>query len=134
MKQLSVSDGNNGLMTNKCCYFVRNVPHGAPLDTGVAGGSDLLFGEVGDSPLNTIESMLSHTYAPMITTYDNWGKADEEQRTDFVNEIESFTKNISEALSSFETCRSWGKPRKARCKSSSKARPSSQLRLFRLRV
>jgi dynein heavy chain len=100
-KQLSVSDGNNGLMTNKCCYFVRNVAQGVPLDTGATGGADLLFGEVGDSPLSTIEALLSQTYAPVITTYDSWGKVDEEQRADFMNEIDSFTKNINEAITSF---------------------------------
>ena len=98
---MSVSDGNSGLMTNKCCYFVRNIPAGVALDNSTVGGSDLLFGEVGDSPLGTIESMLSQSYRPMLDSYDNWGKVDEEQRSDFIGEIGSFITNINEALTSF---------------------------------
>ena len=60
-------------MTKKCCYFVRNIPAGVALDNAKVGESDLLFGEVGDSPLGTIESMLSQSYRPMLDSYDNWG-------------------------------------------------------------
>jgi dynein heavy chain len=37
----------------------------------------------------------------MLHSYDNWGKVDEEQRTDFISEMGSFITNINEALSSF---------------------------------
>jgi dynein heavy chain len=88
-------------MTNKCCYFVRNVPSGAALDLTKSGDSDLLFGELGHSALGTIEAILSQSYRPMLNTYDNWGKVDREQRNDFISEIGSFITNINEALSSF---------------------------------
>ena len=100
-KTLSLTDGSNGLMVNKCCYFVRNIPAGVALDLTKCGDSDLLFGELGDSALGTIEAILSQTYRPMLNTYDNWGKVDEEQRSDFISEIGSFITNINEALTSF---------------------------------
>eukprot|EP00606_Chrysophyceae_sp_TOSAG23-5_P000883 GSChrysophyteH2.ASY1.ANO1.1544.1 assembled CDS len=100
-KLLTVSDGNNGLMTKKCCYFVRNVSAGVPLDPAKIAEADLLYGELGDSPLGTIESMLSQSYRPMLDSYDSWGKVDEEQRSDFITEIGSFIVNINEALTSF---------------------------------
>ena len=100
-KVLSLSDGNAGLMTNKCAYFVRNVPAGAALDISKSGDTDLLFGELGDSALGTIEAILSQTYRPMLSTYDNWGKVDDEQKNDFITEIGSFITNINEALTSF---------------------------------
>ena len=88
-------------MTQKCCYFVRNVASGVALDGSKIGESDLLFGELGESPLGTIESMLSQSYRPMLDSYDSWGKVDEEQRSDFISEIGSFITNINEALTSF---------------------------------
>ena len=102
-KELFVSDGNSGLMTDKCCYFIRNVQPGVVLDTTKSGESDLLFGELGPSALGTIEAILSQSYRPMIDTYDNWGKVDDEQRNDFISEMGSFISNINEALTSFES-------------------------------
>ncbi len=86
---------------HKCCYFIRNVPNGVALDPLKSGDSDLLFGELGSSPLGTIESILSQSYRPMLDQYDNWGKVDDEQKNDFISEIGSFITNINEALSSF---------------------------------
>lgn len=100
-KVLSISDGSNGLMVCKCCYFVRNVPSGIALDMTKSGESDLLFGELGNSALGTIEAILSQSYRPMLDSYDNWGKVDEEQKNDFISEIGSFITNINEALTSF---------------------------------
>ena len=88
-------------MTSKCCYFIRNLPAGVALDNAKVGDADLLFGEVGDSPLGTIETLLNWSYRPMLDGYDSWGKVDEEQRSDFIGEIGSFITNINEALSSF---------------------------------
>ena len=88
-------------MTHKCCYFIRNVPSGVALDTAKGGEADLLFGELGNSALGTIEAILSQSYRPMLNTYDNWGKVDEEQRSDFISEVGSFITNINEVLGSF---------------------------------
>ena len=84
---MSISDGSQGLMVNKCCYFVRNVAAGVALDMTKSGENDLLFGELGDSALGTIESILSQSYKPMLNTYDSWGKVDEEHRSDFVSRL-----------------------------------------------
>eukprot|EP01040_Poterioochromonas_malhamensis_P004773 gene4773-5123_t len=100
-KNLVISDGTTGLMSQKCCYFIRNVGSGVALDGAKSGDADLLFGELGSSPLSTIEALLSQSYRPLIDIYDNWGKVDEEQKNDFVGEMNSFITNINEALSSF---------------------------------
>jgi len=100
-KELSISDGNQGVMMYKCCYFVRNLAPGVALDLTKSGDSDLLFGELGDSPLGSIEAILSQSYRPMLDSYDNWGKVDDEQKNDFINEMGSFIGNINEALVSF---------------------------------
>lgn len=88
-------------MTHKCCYFIRNVPAGVPIDVLKSGDTDLLFGELGSSALASIEAILSQSYRPMLDSYDNWGKVDDEQRDDFIIEMSSFITNINEALTSF---------------------------------
>ena len=100
-KQLTISDGSSGLMMHKCCYFIRNVANGTALDLAKSGDPDLLYGELGASSLGTIEAILSQSYRPLIDVYDNWGKVDEEQKSDFINEIGAFINNINEALNSF---------------------------------
>lgn len=102
-KVLSLSDGSTGLMMHKCCYFVRNIANGLPLDLTKSGEADLLFGEFGSSALGTIEAILSQSFRPMLDSYDNWGKVDDEQKNDFISEIGSFITNLNEALSSFES-------------------------------
>lgn len=100
-KELVVSDGNQGIMLYKCCYFIRNVQPNASLELSKSGDTDLLFGELGASALGSIEAILSQSFRPMLDTYDNWGKVDEEQKNDFILEIGSFINNINEALNSF---------------------------------
>jgi dynein heavy chain len=98
---LSVTTGTDGVMASKCCYFVRNAPPGQQLDLTKGGENDLLYGELGSSALGSIEALLSQSYRPSIDSYDAWGKVDEEQKVDFVNEIGSFINNINDAVSSF---------------------------------
>jgi len=101
-KVLSLSDGSTGLMANKCCYFIRN-PANMALDMTKSGESDLLYGELGPSALGTIAAILSQSYRPMLDSYDNWGKVDEEQKNDFIAEIGSFISNINETLTSLSS-------------------------------
>jgi len=88
-------------MMYKSCYFIRNVSAGVALDLTKSGESDLLFGELGDSALGTIEAILSQTYRPTLDVFESWGKVDEEQKHEFISEISSFITNINEALTSF---------------------------------
>eukprot|EP01032_Pedospumella_encystans_P038575 gene38575-43710_t len=44
-KFLSLSDGSNGLMTHKCCYFIRNVANGVALDLAKRGTTDSPFAD-----------------------------------------------------------------------------------------
>ena len=102
-KVLSLSDGTTGLMTSKCCYFIRNIPPGVPLDLTKSGEADLLYGELGSSALGTIEAILSQTYRPVLETYDQWGKVDETQKNEFISEVKSFIGNINESLNMLST-------------------------------
>ena len=71
------------------------------MDLTKSGDADILYGELGDSALGTIEAILSQSYAPLLEAYDGWGKVDEEQKKDFISEFNSFITNINETLNSF---------------------------------
>ena len=61
-KELAFSDGNVGLITDRCCYFVRNVPPSVQLDVNKVSDAEILFGEFGPSALGTIETILSQSF------------------------------------------------------------------------
>jgi hypothetical protein len=112
--------GETEALTKKCCYFLRNAPPGQPLDVTKEGElvrtacyrpsqltaykgyvlllQDLLFGELSGNLLSSIESLLSYCYKPVFEAADPtvWGKADEEQRADFMGEMDHFIHNLAE--------------------------------------
>eukprot|EP00957_Ditylum_brightwellii_P184130 14025192-Ditylum_brightwellii.AAC.1 len=53
-----------------------------------------------DSPLHTIETLLSSTYASLFAVSNEWGKVNDEQKADFHAELDCFTNNITAALES----------------------------------
>lgn len=76
--ELFFSDGTSIYLNSKCCYFMR--VGSKPIDTAVANDASLLYGEISDSPLKTIEVLLSGSYGEMFTSSNEWGKVDDEQK------------------------------------------------------
>ena len=90
-----VSFGDSVKMEAKCCYFIRTEDF---VDTSVANDTALLYGEISDTPLKTIEAILSFAYRPMFSCSKEWGKANDEQKDDFKAELDRFTHTIVSAL------------------------------------
>ena len=95
--ELFVSYGDTTLMNSKCCYFLRV---GDSVDTSVANDTSLLYGEMSESPLETIKSLLSSTYAPLFAQSSEWGNTNEEQKADFNEEMNKFVRNLTSAVQS----------------------------------
>lgn len=95
--QLFVSYGDSTLMNSKCCYFLRQ---GSKVDSSVANDTSLFYGEFLDSPLETMKTMLSSTYAPLFAQSLEWGETNEEQKTDFNEEMNKFMRNLTSAVES----------------------------------
>lgn len=96
--ELFISYGDSALMNSKCCYFLRQ---GAQeIDSSVANDTSLLYGELLDSPLETIKSLLSSTYAPLFAESSEWGSTNEEQKADFNEEMNKFMRNLTSAVES----------------------------------
>ncbi len=96
-KQLFVSSGDSILMNSRCCYFLRQ---GDKVDPSIANDTSLLYGEILDSPLETIKSLLSSTYVPLFAESSEWGDTNEEQKADFNDEMNKFVQNLSVAVES----------------------------------
>ncbi|GMH89960.1 hypothetical protein TrVE_jg7050 [Triparma verrucosa] len=96
--ELFFSDGTSIYLNAKCCYFMR--VGSKPIDTSVANDASLLYGEISDSPLQTIEVLLSGSYGEMFTTSTEWGKVDDEQKGDFNGEMSHFQNILKESLKS----------------------------------
>ncbi|KAL3815567.1 hypothetical protein ACHAXA_000299 [Cyclostephanos tholiformis] len=94
---LFVSYGDSTLMNSKCCYFLRQGSH---VDTSVASDTSLFYGEFLDSPLETMKTMLSSTYAPLFAQSLEWGETNEEQKADFIEEMNKFMRNLTSAVES----------------------------------
>ena len=70
------------------------------MEPSVENDSSLLYGEMSASPLGTIESMLSAQYSPLFDLYKDWGKVNEEQKTDFNVEMSRLKENVKAAMES----------------------------------
>lgn len=95
--ELFVSSGDSVLMNSRCCYFLRQ---GDQVDNSIANDTSLLYGEILDSPLETIKSLLSSTYVPLFAESSEWGDTNEEQKADFNDEMNKFVQNLSVAVES----------------------------------
>ena len=95
--ELFVSSGDSVLMNAKCCYFLRQ---GDRVDPSIANDTSLLYGEILDSPLETIKSLLTSTYIPLFAESSEWGDTNDEQKIDFNDEINRFVQNLSVAVES----------------------------------
>ena len=99
---LSEGDSDSDGLEAKCCYFLRTMPLGQAIDTSKEGEADLLFGEVSGHALNSFETLLSHAFKPLFEAADVtcWGKADEENKVEFLGEMDHLAHNLNEALKS----------------------------------
>ena len=97
---LGVSYGDSTLMNSKCCYFLRR---GTAVDPSVANDTALLYGEILDSPLETIKSLLTSTYAPLFAESNEWGSTNEEQKAEFNEELNKFVRNLTSAVESISS-------------------------------
>lgn len=93
-RELFVSQGTTTPLMSKACVFVRNSTK--PIDLSVQSDSTLLFCELASSALHSVEAIIGSGYRPFFHSSGEWGRADEEQKGDFTNEMEHFISNVVE--------------------------------------
>jgi hypothetical protein len=63
--------------SSKCIYFTKSNPAKA-VDVKTVD-ADLLCGEMVGMPLESLQSIISNVYRPMLAAQDAWGKCAEDQ-------------------------------------------------------
>jgi dynein heavy chain len=101
--KLIVSIGNSIPIKSKCCYFLRTTPDGKAIDVQKSSDNTLCFGELAPNILRDLESTIASLFTPIIKAKEDWGKADNELKNEFMVESEKFANDLKEALNSMDS-------------------------------
>ena len=58
--------GEEEKLKDKAIYFVRTTPPGKPIAAGTASDESVLFGQVSEHSIKTLETLVNAIYAPMV--------------------------------------------------------------------
>ena len=87
-------------LRRKCCFFNRACRVGEPVDLNIGADDGILFGTIDANALETLQTLLSVLYLPMLETVGPWGKAKKEQVTVFTRDLDKLGVMLREALNS----------------------------------
>ena len=85
---LFFTSGEQERLRRKCCYFLRTKD--GPVSPSVGCDDELLFGELSADPLRVLESCISRLYMPNFEGTNEWGKASEDHRDEFMTGLNKF--------------------------------------------
>ncbi|KAJ1453032.1 dynein heavy chain, N-terminal region 1-domain-containing protein [Pelagophyceae sp. CCMP2097] len=98
--ELFFCQGSATRLSAKCAVFIRALPAGVALDLTKSSSPELLYVELSGNALGAIANYLDSCFQPIFENSEQWGKADEEQKVDFLAEMANFVGTVKEALSS----------------------------------
>jgi hypothetical protein len=81
-------------MCSKAIYFVRTNPKGVSASIE----ADVCYGEVPANPLADFDFLLAQVFTPLLTKQDDWGKAQEEGRGEFMEGMNRLHEVLDEAV------------------------------------
>jgi uncharacterized protein YpbB len=83
-------------------YFLRCLPAGQAINEKNSYDSEVLFGEVSDNSVISLNAMMNNIYKPLIdkVTPEEWGVVETEQKRDFSIVFEKFGRELQEAVKS----------------------------------
>jgi hypothetical protein len=87
-------------------YFVHITEPGKPpkpIKVDVAQDNDVLFGEISESTVTSLDTIINRVFKPMVDRYDDWGSCEIEQRKEFNSVFDKFASELREALKSMQT-------------------------------
>ena len=99
-KQLFFTDGTGPRLRGKGIYFLRTTDAEDGVDLGKASDDTVLFGEIGEQPLQVLESTLNTVYKPHFEASGDWGKARKPQTKEFLKEVDKFLGGVQASLKS----------------------------------
>jgi dynein heavy chain len=97
-----VSDGEKIKLKGKGVYFVRTTPAGKQINLNSANDNEVLFGEISEHTVTSLNTIINQVYKPLVDKLDNsaWGVCEDEQKREFNSVFEKFASELKEALKS----------------------------------
>ena len=84
-KEFFVTDGEKIKLKGKGVYFLRNSKPGKPLNPNAGNDSEILFGEISEHSVTSLNTIINQIYKPMVDSIGNedWGQCTDEQKKEF---------------------------------------------------
>jgi len=103
-KEFFVTDGEKIKLKGKGLYFLRCTDPGKAINPNNANDSEVLFGEISEHSVTSLNVIINQVYKPLIDRLDNndWELCNEEQQKEFVGVFDSFSDELKEALKSLQ--------------------------------
>lgn len=103
-KEFFVTDGEKIKLKGKGLYFLRCTDHGKAINPNNANDSEVLFGEISEHSVTSLNVIINQVYKPIIDRLDNndWEQCTDEQQKEFVGVFDSFSDELKEALKSLQ--------------------------------
>lgn len=101
-KEFVVTDGEKVKLKGKGVYFVRTTPPKKPISSGNMNDNEVLFGEVSEHTVTSLDTIINQIYKPFIEKLDvkEWGVCEAEQKKEFKSVFDKFANELKEALKS----------------------------------
>jgi dynein heavy chain len=101
-KEFFVSDGEKLKLKGKGAYFIRCTPQGKAMNTNANNDGEVLFGEVSEHSMTSMNVIINQIYKPLVEKLGDWGECTDEQQKEFNQCFDSFSGELKEALKSLQ--------------------------------
>ena len=101
-KEFFVTDGEKLKLKGKGVYFVRTTPQGKPVSAGNTNDNEVLFGEISEHTVTSLDTVINLIYKPFIEKLgpQEWGVCEADQKKEFKSVFDKFANELKEALKS----------------------------------
>jgi len=92
-----ITDGEKLKLKGKGVYFMRTK---APVSTSGTSDNEVLFGEISEHTVFTLNTIVNNVYKPLVDKLDgpDWGSCEQEQKKEFMQTFDRFAKEVREAI------------------------------------
>jgi hypothetical protein len=103
--QFYVTDGEKEKLRGKGVYFMRCTPPGKGVNSTGQNDNEVLFGEISEHTVITLNTMVNNVYKPLIDKLEpaDWGVVEAEHQREFLHTFDKFAKEVQEALRSLQS-------------------------------
>lgn len=81
---------------------MRCTPPGKPISVSGTNDAEVLFGEINEHTVFTLNTVVNNVYKPLVDKLDgaDWGSCEPEQKREFMQTFDRFAKEVREAIQS----------------------------------